>query len=102
MDNIPNYQNIGEDYRAENVTYLIENGEEVVYSATYTFCKVGIIYNVTLLEEAFEDFDRDAFESEGWGILWNPKYRDLGILQFNNSRDAFATAVKNCMTVPLP
>lgn len=93
IDNIPNFKNIGEKYLAENVSYVInENGEKVFYSATYTFGKVGIIYNKTILEETFEDFSQEEFEKEGWGVLWNEKYKDLGILQFNNSRDAFATA----------
>lgn len=92
LDNIPNYANIGKDYIAKDVAYIEENGEKVYYSATYTFCKVGIIYNKTLLEKAFDDFSQEEFESEGWGVLWNEKYKDLGILQFNNSRDAFATA----------
>lgn len=92
LDNIPNYANIGEDYIAKDVAYVEENGKKVYYSATYTFCKVGIIYNKTLLEKAFDDFSQEEFESEGWGVLWNEKYKDLGILQFNNSRDAFATA----------
>jgi spermidine/putrescine transport system substrate-binding protein len=93
IDNIPNFENIGEQYTAENVTYITgENGEKTYYSATYTFGKVGVIYNKTLLEETFPDFDQDEFEKEGWSVLWNEKYKELGILQFNNSRDAFATA----------
>ena len=92
IDNIPNFKNIGEQYLAENVSYIEKDGEKIYYSATYTFCKVGIIYNKTILEEAFEDFSQEEFESEGWGVLWNEKYKDLGILQFNNSRDAFASA----------
>lgn len=92
IENIPNYKNIGEKYLAPNVSYIEENGERTYYSATYTFGKVGIIYNKTLLEETFADFDAESFEKEGWGVLWNEKYKDLGILQFNNSRDAFATA----------
>ena len=92
IENIPNYKNIGEKYLAPNVSYIEENGVKTYYSATYTFGKVGIIYNKTLLEETFTDFDAEKFESEGWGVLWNEKYKDLGVLQFNNSRDAFATA----------
>ncbi len=92
INNIPNFSNIGEKYIVKDVSYIEENGEKVYYSATYTFGKVGIIYNLTLLEKAFDDFDREAFEKEGWNVLWNEKYKDLGVLQFNNSRDAFATA----------
>ena len=92
IENIPNYENIGEQYIAKNVAYVEENGERTYYSATYTFGKVGIIYNKTILENTFEDFSQEEFEKEGWNVLWNEKYKDLGILQFNNSRDAFATA----------
>ncbi len=92
IENIPNYKNIGQQYLAPNVSFVEQNGEKTYYSATYTFGKVGIIYNKTLLEETFEDFNQESFENEGWGVLWNEKYKDLGILQFNNSRDAFATA----------
>lgn len=92
IENIPNYKNIGQQYLAPNVSYVEENGKKTYYSATYTFGKVGIIYNKTLLEQTFADFDAESFEREGWGVLWNEKYKDLGILQFNNSRDAFATA----------
>ncbi len=92
LENIPNYSGIGEEYIAKDVSYIEQNGEKVYYSATYTFCKVGIIYNKTLLEKAIDGFSREEFEKEGWGVLWNEKYEDLGVLQFNNSRDAFATA----------
>ncbi len=92
IENIPNYSNIGQQYIAPNVSYVEEDGTKTYYSATYTFGKVGIIYNKTLLEETFPDFSQEEFEKEGWGVLWNEKYKDLGILQFNNSRDAFATA----------
>jgi spermidine/putrescine ABC transporter, spermidine/putrescine-binding protein len=91
-ENIPNMDNIGEKYIVEGISYREENGERTYYSATYTFGKVGIIYNLTLLEQTFADFSQEEFEAEGWSVLWNEKYKDLGILQFNNSRDAFATA----------
>lgn len=92
LENIPNFAGIGEDYLAEDVNYITKDGERTYYSATYTFNKVGIIYNLTLLQKAFPDFSQEEFEAEGWDVLWNEKYQDLGILQFNNSRDAFATA----------
>ena len=34
-----------------------------------------------------------AADVTGWEIMWNEKYKDVGILQFNNSRDAFGTAM---------
>ena len=92
VDNIPNYKNIGEKYVLDGVSYVEHDGNKTFYSATYTFGKVAIIYNLTRLEELFEDFDQEAFEAEGWNVLWNEKYAQAGILQFNNSRDAFASA----------
>lgn len=92
IENIPNYKNIGEKYIVDGLSFVEENGEKTYYSATYTFGKVGIIYNLTRLEQMFEDFDQEAFEAEGWNVLWNEKYINAGILQFNNSRDAFAAA----------
>ena len=44
---------------------------------------VGIIYNDAMVDE--EDVG-------GWDLLWNEKYRGQ-ILQFNNPRDAFGTAI---------
>ena len=55
-ENIPNMDNIGEKYIVEGISYREENGEKTYYSATYTFGKVGIIYNLTLLEQTFADF----------------------------------------------
>ena len=43
----------------------------------------GIIYNTTMVDE--EDLG-------SWGLLWNPKYAGK-ILQFNNPRDAFGSAM---------
>ncbi len=53
------------------------------YSVPYTYGRVGIIYNTTMVDE--EDLG-------SWDILWNPKYSGK-ILQFNNPRDAFGTAM---------
>ncbi len=92
VENIPNYTNIGESYLSEGISYITENGEKTYYSATYTFGKVGIIYNKTILEETFEDFDSEEFEKQGYNVLWDEKYKNLGVLQFDNSRDAFSTA----------
>lgn len=92
IKNIPNYENLGEKYVVDGLSYREKDGERTYYSATYTFGKVGIIYNKTRLTEMIEDFDEEAFIDEGYGVLWNEKYAPAGILQFNNSRDAFATA----------
>ena len=49
----------------------------------YTYGVVGIIYNTEYVDE--EDIG-------GWDLLWNEKYKGE-ILQFNNARDAFGTAM---------
>ena len=75
-DNIPNYQYISDNYR--NLNYDPENR----YSIPYTYGIIGIIYDANVVDEQ---------DAEEWNLLWNPKYSG-NILQFNNSRDAFATA----------
>ncbi|MBR2467076.1 MAG: ABC transporter substrate-binding protein [Clostridia bacterium] len=54
-----------------------------VYSVAYTYGRTGIIYNTTMVDE--EDLG-------SWDILWNEKYKGK-ILQFNNPRDAFGSAM---------
>lgn len=75
--NIPNYQYISEDCRG-----LFYDPEEM-YTVPYTYGMIGIIYNTSRVDEA---------DIGGWGLLWNPKYAGQ-ILQFNNSRDAFGSAM---------
>lgn len=74
-DNIPNFQNIDQEYR--NPAYDPENE----YVVPYLYCTTGIIYNTKMVEEA----------PVGWADLWNEAYAD-SILMFNNSRDAYAIA----------
>jgi spermidine/putrescine transport system substrate-binding protein len=76
FDNIPNYQYIDESFRG--LYYDPDNQ----YSVPYTYGIVGIIYNANVVDEA---------DAQGWDLMWNSKYSG-NILQFNNSRDAFATA----------
>jgi len=52
------------------------------YSVPYTYGRVGIITNASKVDEE---------DKTGWDMLWNEKYKGQ-ILQFNNSRDGFATA----------
>ncbi len=79
LDNIPNYERyIDESFK--NADYD-KNNE---YSVPYTWGTVGIIYNTKYVDE--EDVG-------GWDMLWNSKYAGK-ILMFNNSRDAFAIALK--------
>ena len=77
FENIPNYEYIGEDFRG--LYYDPEN----IYSVPYTYGIIGVIYNANVVDEA---------DIGGWDLLWNEKY-DGNILQFNNSRDAFGTAM---------
>ncbi len=76
---IPNYENIDESFRTDFNTY----DPEGKYSVPYTYGTVGIIYNADYVDE--EDLG-------SWALLWNEKYSGK-ILQFNNSRDALATAL---------
>ena len=71
--NIPNFQNIDEEYR--NGDYDPENA----YTVPYTLCTTGIIYNTKMVDEA----------PTSWADLWDEKYAG-NILMFNNSRDAYA------------
>ncbi|MBQ8696766.1 MAG: ABC transporter substrate-binding protein [Clostridia bacterium] len=78
FDKIPNYKYIGEEYMGFH--YYPDD----TYSVQYTFGSVGIVYETT--EVAPEDV-----LAQSWSLLFNEKYKGE-ILQFNNPRDAFATA----------
>lgn len=77
-----NYQYVMDEFK--NAYYDPYNQ----YSVPYTYGMVGIIYNKAMVDP--EDVDEESERS--WGLLWNPKYEG-NILQFNNPRDAFATAM---------
>lgn len=72
-DNIPNFQQINEEYR--NPDYDPDNA----YTVPYMLCTTGIIYNTTMVEQA----------PTCWADLWDEQYEG-NILMFNNSRDAYA------------
>jgi len=76
---IPNYKYIADDFK--NPYY----DEENKYSVPYTYGMMGVIYNTNLV-------DPEDYEGESWGLLWNEKYQGK-ILQFNNPRDAFGSAM---------
>ena len=76
---LSNYQNIDEAFKG--LFYDPENK----YSVPYTYGMVGIIYNSEFVKE-------EDVADESWDLLWNEKYTGK-ILQFNNPRDAFATAM---------
>lgn len=78
-ENIPNLAGISELYLDK------EYDPGNVYSVPYMWCMVGITYNKDMVDEA--DLE------QGWNLLWDPRYTGQ-ILQFNNSRDCFAMALK--------
>ncbi len=78
LNNIPNYKYIKDQFKDP----FYYDGDET-YSVAYTYGIVGIIYNTKYVDE--EDIG-------GWDLLWNEKYSGH-ILQFNNARDGFGTAM---------
>ena len=76
FENIPNYEYIDELYKS----LFYDKGNE--YSVPYFCGYVGVIYNTDLIDE----------EPTDWDCLWDEKYAGQ-ILQFNNPRDAFGTAM---------
>ena len=76
FDNIPNYQYINEGFHG------LYYDPDDMYSVPYTYGVVGVIYDANRVDEE---------DAHGWELMWNDKYKG-DILQFNNSRDAFATA----------
>ncbi len=80
FEKLPNIENIGESFR--DGTYNTYD-PEAKYSVPYTYSAVGIIYNTNYVDE--EDVG-------SWDLLWNEKYKGK-ILQFNNPRDAFGSAL---------
>ncbi len=89
---IENYKYISNEFRG-----LFYDPEEK-YSIPYTYGMVGIIYNPTMMDP--EDIDQETGEikEKSWALLWNDQSIYHGdysgkILQFNNPRDAFGTAM---------
>ena len=76
FDNIPNYENIDESFHG------LYYDPDDMYTVPYTYGVVGVIYNAAVVDPA---------DADDWDLMWNDKYAGE-ILQFNNSRDAFATA----------
>ena len=83
---ITNYGNISEEFK--DMYYDPNN----TYSVPYTYGMVGIIYNSEFVKE-------EDVEGKSWNLLWNQNSNGESlsyqgkILQFNNPRDAFATAM---------
>ncbi len=76
FDNVPNIANIDPNY----LNQLFDPKNE--YSVPYTWGVTGIIYNTAYIKDEITD----------WDAIFNEKYKGQ-ILQFDNSRDAFATAL---------
>ncbi len=81
FSNIPNYEYIFDNFKGENAFYDPTNE----YSVPYAYGMVGVIYNTALV-------DKDDENIGSWSLMWDEKYSGE-ILQFNNSRDAFGTAL---------
>ena len=79
VSELSNYKYIDDEFKG--MYYDPENR----YSVPYTYGMTGVIYNK-------EFVDPEDYEKESWELLWNEKYKGK-ILQFNNPRDAFATAM---------
>ncbi|MBO5842671.1 MAG: spermidine/putrescine ABC transporter substrate-binding protein [Clostridia bacterium] len=78
FDNIPNFEkNIPEQFR--NLFYDPENK----FTVPYTYGMVGIVYDTNIVDEA---------DIGSWDLMWNPDSAKQ-VLQFDNSRDAFGTAM---------
>ena len=75
--NIPNYQNIDEEFKG--LYYDPDNR----YTVPYAYGVTGIIWDANQV---------DAADAQDWDLLWNEKYAG-SILQYNNPRDAFGTAM---------
>ncbi len=77
-ENIPNFEKyIDESYHAPDYDPTQE------YSVPYTVGTVGLIYNTKYVEE-----------TDSWSALWDERYAGK-ILMFDNSRDAFAIALRS-------
>ena len=77
-ESIENYKYI--DNRFKGLYY----DPDEKFSVPYTFGTVGVIYNTKYVPEDDENIG-------SWALMWDEDYKG-NILQFNNPRDAFATA----------
>ena len=77
FENIPNYQYIDDNFKG---LYYDPDDQ---YTVPYAYGIVGVIYDANVVDKA---------DTGSWDLLWNDAYADR-IVQFNNSRDAFGTAM---------
>lgn len=75
-NNIPNLQNVDEDF------FNLDFDPSNEYSVPYMWGTVGIIYNKTMVDDVVDS----------WDILWNEKYKDQ-IIMLNSQRDTLAVAL---------
>ena len=83
MENIPNYAYIRDDLKGENVYY--EPAGDAIYSVPYFYGQIGVLYNTERVPE-------DTATLGSWDLLWDEDFKGE-ILQINNSRDAFGSAL---------
>ena len=83
LANIPNYAYIRADFKGENVYYEPRDGE--TYSVPYFYGQIGILYNTERVPE-------DTATLGSWDLMWDETFKGE-ILQINNSRDAFGSAL---------
>ena len=81
--NIPEIENILSNFRDADYDPDGDGDGHSDYSVPYLYGMIGIIYNTTMVDE--EDIG-------SWDLMWNEKYAG-NILQFNNNRDAFGSAM---------
>ncbi len=85
LSKIPNYQSVDDSFKGENVYYETAAGEGEIYSVPYFYGMIGIIYNTEIVSPDDPDLG-------SWSLMWDADYTG-DILQFNNNRDAFGTAM---------
>lgn len=79
FDNVPNIENIDEEYLSWSEEF--DPGNK--YSVPYCWGTVGILYNKTMVEEPIDS----------WDVLWDETYKD-NILMQDSVRDALMVALK--------
>ena len=79
FDNIPNKDNIGQQYYEQSKSFDPENK----YSVPYCFGTVGLLYNKTMVDEPIDS----------WNVLWDEKYAGNVLMQ-DSVRDAFMVSLK--------
>jgi spermidine/putrescine transport system substrate-binding protein len=93
FDNINNYntENVDEAYiglydkNIEDQFKGLYYDPENKYSVPYTYGMIGVIYDANRVDE-------EDVADQSWDLMWNEKYKGQ-IVQYNNSRDAFGTAM---------